>query len=102
METRFARLVIEGLKARPDVVVVLLDTMLKRCVTPRRGRYIPVTNEGEGPGAGNERPANLTIMVFDNDIYEAVGSDLTHMAKDDDLGSVSEEKIVTKPPFVPD
>lgn len=39
---------------------------------------------------GNERPSNLTIMVFDNEIYESVGGPPTHTSKNTDLAAMAE------------
>lgn len=34
---------------------------------------------------GNERPANLTVIVFDNGIYENIGGPITHTGRNTDL-----------------
>jgi thiamine pyrophosphate-dependent acetolactate synthase large subunit-like protein len=34
---------------------------------------------------GNERPANLTVIVFDNGIYENIGGPVTHTGRNTDL-----------------
>lgn len=39
---------------------------------------------------GNERPPNLTVVVFDNEIYESIGSPPTHTAKNTDLARMAE------------
>lgn len=39
---------------------------------------------------GNERPKNLTIVVFDNQIYESIGSPPTHTAVNTDLARMAE------------
>ena len=39
---------------------------------------------------GNERPTNLTIVVFDNEIYESIGSPATHTARNTDLAKMAE------------
>ena len=39
---------------------------------------------------GNERPGNLTVVVFDNEIYESIGSPPTHTAKNTDLARMAE------------
>jgi thiamine pyrophosphate-dependent acetolactate synthase large subunit-like protein len=39
---------------------------------------------------GNERPKNLTIIVFDNQIYESIGGPPTHTARNTDLAKIAE------------
>ena len=34
---------------------------------------------------GNERPRNLTVIVFDNGIYENIGGPITHTGRNTDL-----------------
>lgn len=38
---------------------------------------------------GNERPPNLTVIVFDNGIYENIGGPPTHTAKNTDLAKMA-------------
>jgi thiamine pyrophosphate-dependent acetolactate synthase large subunit-like protein len=39
---------------------------------------------------GNERPENLTVIIFDNEIYESIGSPPTHTSKNTDLAKMAE------------
>ena len=39
---------------------------------------------------GNERPPNLTVFVFDNEVYESIGSAPTHTAGHTDLAAMAE------------
>ena len=39
---------------------------------------------------GNERPPNLTVFVFDNEVYESIGSPRTHTAGHTDLAAMAE------------
>lgn len=39
---------------------------------------------------GNERPENLTVVIFDNEIYESIGSPPTHTAKNTSLAAMAE------------
>jgi TPP-dependent trihydroxycyclohexane-1,2-dione (THcHDO) dehydratase len=39
---------------------------------------------------GNERPPNLTVIIFDNEIYESIGSPPTHTSKNTDLARMAE------------
>jgi sulfopyruvate decarboxylase subunit beta len=38
---------------------------------------------------GNERPGNLTEIVFDNEIYESIGGPPTHTARNTDLAKMA-------------
>lgn len=38
---------------------------------------------------GCERPANLTVIVFDNGIYENIGGPVTHTGRNTDLGMMA-------------
>ena len=75
---------------------------------PRR-RVLVITGDGEmlmGLGAlatiGVQRPANLSIVVIDNERYGETGMQATHTAHDVDLAAVAracgfkESKIVTR------
>ena len=39
---------------------------------------------------GNERVSNLTVFVFDNEVYESIGSAPTHTAGNTDLAAMAE------------
>jgi sulfopyruvate decarboxylase subunit beta len=39
---------------------------------------------------GNERPPNLTVIIFDNQIYENIGGPPTHTARNVDLAKMAE------------
>jgi sulfopyruvate decarboxylase subunit beta len=39
---------------------------------------------------GNERPENLTVVIFDNEIYESIGAPPTHTAKNTNLAAMAE------------
>lgn len=39
---------------------------------------------------GNERPPNLTEIIFDNEIYESIGSPPTHTSKNTDLALMAQ------------
>lgn len=39
---------------------------------------------------GAERPANLTVVVLDNGIYESIGGPITHTARNTDLAKMAE------------
>lgn len=38
---------------------------------------------------GNERPSNLTVIVFDNGIYENIGGPITHTGRNTDLAMMA-------------
>jgi sulfopyruvate decarboxylase subunit beta len=39
---------------------------------------------------GNERPPNLTVIIFDNQMYENIGGHPTHTARNVDLAKMAE------------
>ena len=39
---------------------------------------------------GNQRPRNLSVFIFDNEVYESIGSPPTHTAGNTDLAAMAE------------